>query len=233
MNILCVIPARGGSKGFKNKNIIPLYGKPLIGYTIEAALESKLVNKIVVSTDDRRIARAAIRYKIQAIKRPKKFATDSAPIEDAIRHAVKYLKSNDGYVPEIVVWLQANVPIRKRGQIDKVVKRLMSTCCADSAATTYPVSQYPQWMKIMDKKGFLFPLFPGFKKYRRQDIKTPYLLDGAVVAIKRKVLMETAGKRGVHIFMGKKTIAVVQDKKYSVEIDKKEDLELARFILRG
>lgn len=232
MNILCVIPARGGSKGFKNKNVIPLYGKPLIGYTIEAALESKLLNKIAVSTDDKKIAKVATRYKVQVIKRPKKFATDSAPIEDAIRHAVKYLKSNDGYVPEIVVWLQANVPIRKRGQIDKVVRRLMSSR-ADSAATVYPVSQYPQWMKIMDKQGFLFPLFPGFKRYRRQDVKTLYLLDGAVVAIKRKVLMETAGKRGVHIFMGKKTIAVVQDKKYSIEIDKKEDLELARFILRG
>lgn len=230
MNILCVIPARGGSKGFKNKNIIPLYGKPLIGYTIEAALESKLVNKIVVSTDDRKIAKAANRYRVQAIKRPKKFATDSAPIEDAIRHAVEYLENNDGYVPEIVVWLQANVPIRKRGQIDKVIKRLMSSR-ADSAATAYLVSQYPQWMKIMNRKGFLFPLFPGFKRYRRQDVKAPYLLDGAVVAIKRKVLMETAGKRGVHVFMGKKTIGIIEDKRHTLEIDDKEDLKLAKFYL--
>lgn len=230
MNILCVIPARGGSKGLEDKNIISLCGKPLIGYTIEAALKSKLVNKIVVSTDDKKIAKVAAKYNIQIIKRPKEFATDSSPIECAIRHAVKYLEANDGYVPEIVVWLQANVPIRKKGQIDEVIKKLISAR-ADSAVTVYPVSQYPQWMKMMDEKGFLYPLFPGFKEYRRQDVKALYLLDGAVVAIKTKVLMGTAGKRGVHVFMGKRLVGIIEDKKYALEIDDKEDMGLAEFYL--
>ncbi len=230
INILCVIPARRGSKGLKNKNIIPIFGKPLISHTIEAALESKLINKIVVSTDGKKIAKLAVAYKIQVIERPKKYATDSAPIEGSLRHAVKYLEDKEGYVPDIVVFLQANIPIRKRGQIDKIINRLITTD-ADSAATIYPVTQYPQWMKIMDRDGFLFPLFPEYKKYRRQNIKPMFLLDGAAVAIKRKVLMETECRRGVHVFMGKKIVGIIQDKKYTIEVDNREDLELVIFFL--
>ncbi|GAH49641.1 unnamed protein product, partial [marine sediment metagenome] len=89
----------------------------------------------------------------------------------------------------------------------------------------------PQWMKTMDRDGFLFPLFPEYKKYRRQNIKPMFLLDGAVIAIKRKVLMETEGRRGVHVFMGKKIKGIIQDKKYTIEIDNKEDLGLAIFFL--
>ena len=191
MNILCIIPARGGSKGLKDKNIKPFFRKPLIKYTIEAAFESKMINKIVVSTDDEKIAKVARKYKTQVVKRPKKYATDSAPIEYALRHAVKYLEKKEGYLPGVVVWLQANVPIRKKGQIDRVIKKLLSSN-ADSAVTVYAVDQFPQWMKRMDKKGFLSPLFHDFKKYRRQDVEEMYLLDGAIVAIKRKVLMKSS-----------------------------------------
>ena len=230
MNILCIIPARGGSKGIKNKNIIPLCGKPLIGYTIEAAFESKLVDRIVVSTDDEEIAKVASKYKVQIIKRPKKLAADSTPIEKALRHAVRHVEKNSGYVPEIVVWLQANVPVRRKGQIDEVIKRLMSSR-ADSAATMYPVNQYPQWMKIVDKNGFLSPLFPNARKYRRQDIKPMYLLDGTVVAVKRDVLMGTEATGGVHVFMGKKIVGLAEDRKYAVEVDDKEDLKMVEFYL--
>lgn len=230
MNILCIIPARGGSKGLKNKNIMPFSGKPLIGYTIEAASESKLINRIVVSTDDKRIARVAQRYKTQVIDRPKKYATDSAPIEYALRHAVKYLEEKEGYAADIVIWLQANVPIRKKGQIDKVLRKLLSSK-ADSVVTVYPVTQFPQWMKTMDKNGFLKPLFPSVKEYRRQGIEKTYLLDGSIVAIKKKALMKTSDMKGVHVYMGKKVLGVIQDSMYTVEIDDCESLDLAEFFL--
>lgn len=233
MNILCVIPARGGSKGLRNKNIRPIFGKPLIAYTIEAALQSRLIDKIVVSTDDEKIAKVSRKYKIQVIKRPKKYATDLAPIEYALRHAVRYLEEEEDYAPDIVVWLQANIPIRKKGQIDKVIRKLLSSG-ADSATTVYPVSQFPQWMKIMDKDRFLSPLFPNVKEYRRQDVKEMYLLDGAIVAIKMRVLMSTAYMKGAHVYMGKKIAGFIQDKKYTIEVDDKESLNLAKlFINKG
>jgi len=227
MNILCVIPARGGSKGLKNKNIKHLLGRPLIAYTIEAALKSKLANKVAVSTDDPKIARVAERYGVQVIDRPKKYATDTAPIELALRHSVSYLKAEENYVTDIIVWLQANLPVRKTGQIDNVIKKLISGN-ADSAVTVSPVEQFPQWMKKMDKRNFLHPLVNNSKHYRRQDIKPLYRLDGAIVAIKAKVLMSTKNLRGVHVFLGKRTIGVIQDKKYSIEIDSKEDFELVK-----
>jgi len=97
----------------------------------------------------------------------------------------------------------------------------------------YPVTQFPQWMKTIDTDGFLYPLFPNYEEYCRQNIKPMFLLDGAVIAIRSKVLMETEGEKGVHVFMGKKIKGIIQDRKYTIEIDNKEDLELAIFFLSG
>lgn len=232
MNILCIIPARGGSKSLKNKNILPLLGKPVIAYTIEAALKSKLINKVVVSTDDKKIANVARRYDIQVIMRPKQYATDSAPIQHALRHAVRYLKKTDNYTPEIVVWLQANVPIRKEGKIDKVIMKLMRSG-ADSAATIYQVNQYPQWMKKINKQGFLKPLFPREKLYRRQDLEPMFLLDGAVIAIREKVLMNEKNGKAIQSFMGKRVAGVLESNEYTLEIDHKDDFGLAEYYLKS
>jgi CMP-N-acetylneuraminic acid synthetase len=232
MNILCIIPARGGSKRLKDKNIIPLFGKPIIGYTIEAALQSRLANKIVISTDDEKIARVAMKYDIQVVKRPKEYSTDMAPIEQALRHAVQFLKDEKGYLADIVVWLQANIPIRKKGQIDQVLQEMIRKG-ADSAVTVYPVSQYPQWMKRMDRKGFLLPFLKNVKTYRAQDVEPMYLLDGAIVAVKRNVLMRSENRSGVHMFLGKRMVGIVQeDRKHSIEVDDGEDLTLARYYFK-
>ncbi|MFH1449310.1 MAG: hypothetical protein ABIG09_02745 [bacterium] len=91
-NIVGVITARGGSKGLKNKNILPLLGKPVIYHTIEKAIESKLLDRIVCSTDDDRIASIVKKYGIEVIRRPKELARGISPIEDVLRHAVKRLE---------------------------------------------------------------------------------------------------------------------------------------------
>jgi len=232
MNILCIIPARGGSKRLKNKNIIPFFGKPIIFYTIEAALQSRLVNKIVISTDDEKIGRVAMSYNVQVVKRPTAYSTDKAPIEQALRHVVGFLKDEEGYLADIVVWLQANIPIRKEGQIDQVLRDMIRKN-ADSAVTVYPVSQYPQWMKRMDKNGLLSPFLKNVKTYRAQDVEPMYLLDGAVVAMKRSVLMRSENRLGVHIFLGKRMLGIVQkDRKYSIEVDDADDLNLAKYYFK-
>ncbi len=231
MNILCVIPARGGSKGLKNKNIMPFLGKPLIGYTIDAAKESKIVNKIIVSTDDAKIARVARQYGVEIINRPKKFATDTSPIELSLRHAVNYLEKKRGYAADIIVWLQANIPIRKEGQIDTIVKKLIKSS-ADSAVTVQRVDSFPQWMKRMGKRNYLIPFIRNGKLYRRQDLEPLYLVDGSIVAMRKKSLMETDGLKGVHVFMGKKVLGVTQEKEFTIEIDDRDSLGLAEFYLR-
>ncbi len=231
MNIFCVIPARGGSKGLKNKNIKPFLGRPLLYYTIKAAQESRLIDTIAVSTDCPRIARVARSCGVPVIPRPKEYATDHAPIELALQHAVEYVRATRGYKPDIVVWLQPNLPLRKKGQIDAVLKQMIQKH-ADAAATVYAVDRFPQWMKLMDAHGFLTPFMPVAVEYRRQDMPPLYLLDGAVIAMKTQALANSVGEKGPHKYLGKKTVGVVQDKRYSVEIDDPESFRLAEFYSR-
>lgn len=231
MKVLTIIPARGGSKDIKDKNIAPLLGKPIIAYTIEAALESKLTDKIVVSTEDKKIAEVSRKYGIQVIDRPAKYATDTAPIEWALRHAVRYLERKERYSPDIVVWLQANVPIRKNGQIDNVIQKLIDTN-ADSVITVTQVTQRPEFMKKMVKGDRIMHLAKP-KKYRRQDYAAEplYVADGAVLAMKKEVLMKTEGMTGAHVYLGNDIRGIIEEPKYAIEVDEPFDLDVAEGLL--
>lgn len=230
MNILGIIPARGSSKGFLKKNIQILLGKPLIAHTIIAAQRSHLIDRLVVSTEDEEIAEISRRYGVEVIARPVELAADDSPIEEALRHSVTYLRVKEGYNPDIVVLMQANLPIRKEGMIDTVIKKLINSG-ADSAASIYEVDQRPEVMKRL-KDDRLFPRYKLTKGYRRQDFLKLYLLDGAVVAIKTEVLFKTIGDRRAHAYLGNDVRGVTQEKFYAIEIDSPEDLILAEAALR-
>ena len=230
MKIVAVIPARGSSKRLPNKNIMKICGKPLIAYTIESAIESKKITKIVVSTDDEKIAEVSRNYGIQVIDRPIEYSTDLAPLEWALRHAVKYLEENEGYTADIIVLLQANVPIRKKGIIDKVIDKLIQTN-ADSVVTVYKVDQMPEWMKKIVNDDKVIPLQES-SAIRMQDLPEFYLLDGAVLAIRKKVLMATENKIGTHVYLGDDIRAVIQDKIYSIEVDDASDLVFAEVAIK-
>ena len=116
--ITAIIPARGGSKGIPNKNIKRFAGKPLIVYSIEYALESKLIDKIVVSTDDRNISKIAKDSGATVIKRPPELCTDTASTESAIEH---YLQSSK-VKPDVIVLLQATSPLRPKGSLDESLR---------------------------------------------------------------------------------------------------------------
>lgn len=226
MRIVIVIPARGGSKGLKNKNIMPLLEKPLIGYTIDAAKESSLADKIVVSTEDPEIAACAEALGIQVINRPKEYATDEAPIEWALRHTVTTLQDTEGYSADIIVWLQANVPIRKPGQVDKAIQKLIDTG-ADTVLTVTTVTQRPEYMKRMvDGDRIEHMAVP--KETRRQEYKENfYVADGAVIAIRTSALMQTEGLTGAHVYMGKDIRGIVEEPQYAIEIDDQFDFDSA------
>lgn len=230
MNILGVIPARGGSKDIPNKNVQLLLGEPMIAYTIIAAQRSNLITRLVVSTEDKKITEVSHRYAVEVIPRPVELAADDSPIEEALRHSVTYLREKEGYNPDIVVQMQANVPVRKEGMIDAVIEKLINSG-ADSAVSIYEVDQRPEIMKRL-KGDRLFPRYKLTKGYRRQDFLKLYLLDGAVLATKTKVLFATTGDRRVHAYLGDDVRGVIQEKFYVVEIDTPEDLILAEAILR-
>ena len=233
MNVLCVIAARGKSKRILNKNIRVLCGKPLIAYTIEKALDSKLSNRVIVSTDDSKIAAIAREYGIDVIIRPNNLALHTSPIDEAIRHAIRSLEENEGFVSDIAVLLQANVPIRKKGEIDEVINELIENKYATAVTTVYAVEQRPEWAKTIDKQsGIIKPFMEPTNLYRKQDLPQLYLLDGAITAIRVQTLMEMEGITKIHAYLGERVYPVIHDRKYAIEVDEKEDFELAEYYLR-
>ena len=123
--ILCIIHARGGSKGIPDKNIIKIQGKPLLVYTLEQALATKSITRIVVSTDDSQIAQIASDYKVEVILRPDYLSNDQASSESAIIHVVDELEKKEDYIPEIIVFLQATSPIRQANDIEYAIAKLV------------------------------------------------------------------------------------------------------------
>jgi len=230
-NVLGVIPARTGSERLPNKNIMSLCGKPLIAYTIEAALKAERLDRVVVSTNGSEIAEVALRYGAEIISRPATMSTATAPIDEALRHAVGFLGITEGYETDIVVLMLANVPIRAEGIVDQVVEKLIGSD-ADAVATAYEVNQRPEWMKRLVNE-WAIPYMPPSDQYRTQDLEKLYLLDGAVIAIKKNTLMQTRGDGRAYAYLGQKVHLVLQDRIYAIEVDDQEDLWLAGCILKG
>ena len=124
MSIIAIIPARGGSKRLKRKNIYPVFGKPMIGWSIEACQRSQLINEVLVSTEDDEIAAVAEQYGAQVIKRPIDLADDQMPKMEVIRHADQWLQSTCNHTADILVSVQANSPELKTQDIDKGIQLL-------------------------------------------------------------------------------------------------------------
>ncbi len=125
MEVLAIIPARGGSKGVPRKNVRLLAGKPLIAHTIEQALSSSLVNRTIVSTEDAEIADVARQSGAEVVWRPEELAADTSVSEAALLHVLDHLVLHEGYTPDVVVFLQCTSPVRRPGDIDAAVEKLV------------------------------------------------------------------------------------------------------------
>lgn len=124
-NIIAIIPARGGSKGIPRKNIRLLHGKPLIAWTIETALSTSCLKRVIVSTDDEEIAEVAEKYGAEVpFLRPKKYAQDDTTDMPVYEHTLHWLEENERYIPDIVVWLRPTAPLRTSEDIKNAVNIL-------------------------------------------------------------------------------------------------------------
>ena len=112
MDILSIIPARGGSKEIPKKNIISIGGKPLIAWTVEASIQSKYINRTIVSSDSAEILRISRKFGAETLKRPSYLSTDKSPSEPVISHTLTYLQKKERYQPDIIVFLQPTSPLR-------------------------------------------------------------------------------------------------------------------------
>lgn len=122
MEIISIIPARGGSKGIPLKNIIPLNRKPLLYYTVTASLNSSSINITVVTTDHGKIARAAQRFGSEVVNRPKNLANDTIGLEPTLGYTLDYLEKKERYIPDVIVLLQNTSPLRSSKHIDEALE---------------------------------------------------------------------------------------------------------------
>lgn len=149
--VLALIPARGGSKGLPGKNVRPIAGKPMLAYSVEAAVKSPLVSRTIVSTDDERIAAVAREYGADVpFMRPPELATDLAPTEPVLVHALKYVEETEGQPVDIVLFLQPTDIFRSHGIVDKVIQRLIDEPSADTVFPGFPTHKN-YWRKVDGK----------------------------------------------------------------------------------
>jgi len=184
MKILGIIPARGGSKRTPGKNIKPLLGKPLIAYTIEAGLKSKYIDKVIVSTEDDAIAKVAAEHGAEIIQRPMELAIDTAKTAPVMIHAVEELEKQ-GYIPDIVVLLQATCPLRDETVIDEALERLINSDFDSIFSAAKLRKSMPMWKKCFDGKSEA--LYDYHFRPRHQDthlMEDIYGENGAFYAIK-------------------------------------------------
>lgn len=155
MKIVAVIPARGGSKGIPNKNIKKFCGKPLIAWSIEKALKAKGLDRILVSTDNEKIRRIALKYGAEVpFLRPPELAIGSIGIEPVLKHAYEWLRENEGYEADALVLLMPTSPTRQTLHIDEALKIFKKTG-ADSvvAVNETPANHTPYWTLVRQKNG--------------------------------------------------------------------------------
>lgn len=233
--VLAVIPARGGSVRVPRKNIKILNGKPLIAYAIEAAKNSKTVNRIIVSTDDDEIKNAAIKFGAEVpFRRPADISED-VPTEDVILHAVEWLNKNEQYFPDIVVCLEPPAPFRKAKHIDKCVQRLIDDEKVDSVITINNVrGNRPEWMVYVDKDKLIKPYTDYFKKQGEALLRCPasqvfeklYQFNGIVFACRVKTLKKYKS------LIGKTCAAVEIDNSEIFDLNYTEDFEICEILMK-
>ncbi|MBI4287984.1 MAG: acylneuraminate cytidylyltransferase family protein [Chloroflexi bacterium] len=225
-NVVGIVPARGGSKGIPRKNIRPLLGKPLIHYTLSAALRCKALDRVVVSTEDEEIARIAKACGAEVVARPGELAQDDTPSIPVFRHVVEHLKREEGYLADIIVVLQPTSPLRKAEDIEAGIRKYQGNPC-DSVISVCPVEHPPQWMYRLEGDRMVALLGEDKRVLRRQDAPTVYRLNGAVYVVGRDWLMAKDW------LIGDNSLAFVMAPERSLDIDTEMDLVIAEAFLRG
>lgn len=185
--VLALIPARGGSKSIPRKNIRNFDGHPLIAYSIAAGLAAETVTRVMVSTDDEKIAAISRRYGAEApFLRPAEFSQDHTPDLPVFQHALQWLEANESYRPEIVVQLRPTSPLRRTRHIDQAVLRLIERPEADAVRTVCIPFQNPFKMWRIDAEGFMVPFvdigIPEAYNLPRQALPEVYWQTGYVDA---------------------------------------------------
>ena len=227
LKILAIIPARANSKGIPSKNIQKLGELPLIAHTIRSAKNSTKVNRIIVSTDNKKIAKIAMEYGADVpFLRPKKFSRNSSSTLDVVQHTIQYLQKVENYTPDIITILLPTSPFRSSDLIDKSIKLLKKTN-ATSVVSVFKSKEHA-FKAFLPNRGFLKPFKSDYGKYyQRQKLPDFYHTTGAVYTF----WFDTLKKFG-HYYGPRMKPLISHYDEMNVDVDSVFDLFIAEMTLK-
>ncbi|NRF32509.1 cytidylyltransferase domain-containing protein [Vibrio coralliilyticus] len=221
-SILAVIPARGGSKRLPNKNTLELVGKPMIAWTIEAALKSRYIDKVIVSSDSDEIREKSISFGADTMRRPHDLATDTSSTFDVLKHAIE----NTDETYNCVMLLQPTSPLRNNKHIDESIESFFKKN-ADAIISVCEAEHSPLWSNTLGESLSMTHFLPSHALNKRsQDLETFYRLNGAIYLYKVSKLLEQKS-----LFLDKNIYAYKMDTESSIDIDKVIDFKIAELLL--
>jgi CMP-N,N'-diacetyllegionaminic acid synthase len=220
---LAIIPARGGSKGIPDKNLAELGGQPLIAWSIAAAKACSRIDRVIVSTDEPRIAEAARAAGAETpFLRPAEISGDAATSLDAVNHTLTHLSDQDGYAPDVVALLQPTSPFRSGQDLKEALDRLERDN-ADSLISLTQIKLHPAFFKSLTPEGIIQPLLDrSAAGLPRQALPPVYAPNGAIYLVKHAIL-QAGGD-----WNSGRCIGYVMPPERSIDIDEPWELELAR-----
>ena len=220
MKVIAIIPARGGSKGVPGKNKKLIDGKPLISYTIEAALQSKSLSQTWVSSDDPEIIDIARQYPaIQLHKRDDSLATDNSPVADTVKEIIKQTGC------DAVMLLQPTAPIRTSNNIDAAINLLEASAKTNSVISVVAMNDIHPARMYWKKDDLLISIFPEFEQARRQDIPPAFYRNGSIYLVRRAAFEKQ------HSLMIKPTIPYIMPLDWLLNIDEPRDMIIAEALI--
>ena len=222
--IICIIPARGGSKRLPKKNVIQFHGKPIIAYSIEAAIQANLFDRIIVSTDDLKIARCARDFGVEIHLRPPELATDTARVVDVCASILEE-EGKAGRTYDILCCLYATAPLRTFEDIRNTLRLLEDDNCDSAMAVTnyyFPPHQALKFNRFQN----LVPVWPEMVDMKSQMVPNFFVDNGSTYAIEVEVFRQKKS------FLGDHLKGYVMPRIRSVDIDNQEDLHIAHIFFR-
>ncbi len=229
MKIISIIPARGNSKSIPLKNLSKLNRKPLIYYSIKQSLRCKLIQRTIVSTDNRLIANTAKNYGAEVpFLRPKKISTDHSKDLGFFRHLVEWLHENEGYKPDLVVQLRPTNPLRNQRLILKAIKLMIKNPKADSLRSISLPERSPYKMWVKTGKYLKYFMKKNDKQYFNSDRrKLPkiYWHDGVIDIVRYRTIKK------YNDLLGKKILYLENKFPYLIDIDSENDLKIANLLV--
>lgn len=225
-SLVAIIPARGGSKRLPGKNTLDFFGHPMLAYGVAAARNSGLFSRVIVSTDDSTIGRIAEWYGAEYLARPAKLASDEAGLAEVVLHALEWLRAG-GASPAAVCQLMPNCPLRRSEDV-REHHRLFMQCGAPFQISVVAYrAVYPHWAMVADGNGHGQWLFGERFRVASQSLQPAYCPSGAIWWGRTEEIVRQ------HAFYGAPFTLAQMDANRGIDIDSREDLELAELVVRG